>query len=113
MTTYEKNPHLHAHHLVHVPPDLTGRIMSWDQGNDGDIHVGRADRFSTVYITKQRKWMGPEIEGKIADRHDRRLWAKSSYIAGPRLTFTRDAKALIASHTSARGASNVVSDQSA
>ncbi len=60
------------------------------------MHVRMADRFAPVYITKQRRWMGPEIEHKIGTGRSRRLWEKGAPIAGPRFTFTTDAKALMA-----------------
>jgi hypothetical protein len=70
--------------------------MGWHEGDNGDVHVRKADWFAPIYATKQRKWMGPEIEDKIATRQGRRPWEKGAHIAGPRLTFTMAAKALMA-----------------
>jgi hypothetical protein len=96
VTVYEKAPHLHAHHLVHVAPEARDLILARDEGEGSDVHVRMADRFAPVYITKQRRWMGPEIEHKIGTGRSRRLWEKGAPIAGPRFTFTTDAKALMA-----------------
>lgn len=99
VTVYEKGPHLHAHHLVHVPPESVELATRWNEGEGSDVHVRKADWFAAIYVTKQRRWMGPEIEDKIATRQGRRPWEKGAYIAGPRLTFTKAGKALIGHRT--------------
>jgi hypothetical protein len=70
-------------------------IKDWHKGEDSDVHVRKADWFAPIYATKQRRWMGPEIEDKIATRQGRRPWEKGAPIAGPRLTFTKEAKAIM------------------
>jgi hypothetical protein len=107
VTVYEKSPHLHAHHLVHVRPKNLDLVMDWREGEQGDVHVRKADWFAPIYATKQRRWMGPEIEGKIATRQGKRPWEKGALIAGPRLTFTKEAKAIMehrAGHAAAAAA---------
>ncbi len=54
------------------------------------VHVRSADQFGPEYVTKQRQWRGPEIE----DRH-KRLWKKSAQIEGPRVGYSKEAKALV------------------
>jgi hypothetical protein len=106
-TVYEKSPHLHAHHLVHVRPKNLDLVMDWREGEQGDVHVRKADWFAPIYATKQRRWMGPEIEDKIGTRQGRRPWEKGVPIAGPRLTFTKEAKAIMehrAGHAAAAAA---------
>lgn len=99
VTVYEKSPYLHAHHLFHAPIRLTSRIMEWSQGKGDDRHARKADSSAVTYMTKQRRWLGPEFEAKLASGRGRRqLWEKGVYISGPRLTFTRDAKELTAGH---------------
>jgi hypothetical protein len=95
VTVYEKKSHLHAHHLVHVAPKHKDLILGRDEGEGGDVHVRMADRFAPVYITKQRRWMGPEIENKIRTAGRKRLWEEGASIVGPRFTFTTDARALM------------------
>jgi DNA-binding XRE family transcriptional regulator len=95
VTVYEKSPHLHAHHLVHVRPKNLELVMDWREGEQGDVHVRKADWFAPIYATKQRRWMGPEIEDKIGTRQGRRPWEKGAPIAGPRLTFTKEAKTIM------------------
>lgn len=94
VTVYEKGPHLHAHHLVHVTPQNLDFIKGWSEGKDGDVDVREADRRAPLYITKQRRWMGPKIEDKIGTRLGRRPWEPGASIVGPRLSFTSAAKAL-------------------
>jgi hypothetical protein len=107
VTVYEKGPHLHAHHLVHVRPKNLDLVMDWREGEQGDVHVRKADWFAPIYATKQRRWMGPEIEDKIGTRQGRRPWEKGAPIAGPRLTFTKEAKTIMehrAGHAAAAAA---------
>jgi hypothetical protein len=95
VTIYEKGPHLHAHHLAYVAPRNMKLVMDWNEGEDSDVHVRKADWFAPIYATKQRKWMGPEIEDKISTQRGRRPWEKGAHIAGPRLAFTKEAKAIM------------------
>jgi hypothetical protein len=107
VTVYEKGPYLHAHHLLYVAPRNMKLVMDWNEGEQGDVHVRKADWFAPIYVTKQRRWMGPEIEGKIATRQGKRPWEKGALIAGPRLTFTKEAKAIMehrAGHAAAAAA---------
>jgi hypothetical protein len=99
VTVYEKGPYLHAHHLAYVAPKNLKLVLGMNQGEDGDVHVRQADWFAPVYATKQRKWMGPEIEDKIATQQGRRPWEKGIHIAGTRLSFTKEAKAIVARRT--------------
>jgi hypothetical protein len=87
---YEKDPYLHAHLLLHVAQGNRKLIMRRNEGKDGTVHIRNVDDFGPVYITKQREWMGPEFEAKL-----KRIRRKSVRIEGPRMSFTRAAKALI------------------
>jgi hypothetical protein len=87
---YEKDPYLHAHLLLHVAQGNRKLIMRRNEGKGGTVHIRNADDFGPVYITKQREWMGPDFEAKL-----KRMRRKSARIEGPRMSFTRAAKALM------------------
>jgi hypothetical protein len=89
VTVYEKERSgvLHAHMLVRVEDFAYAK-----QKADGDIiNVTRAKPYHLGYITKQRVPFGPEID--TTHWHRRQPGEK---IVGVRLSFSMDAKALIA-----------------
>jgi hypothetical protein len=92
-TVYEKerNGVLHAHMLVHVE-----NFAFAQQLTDGDIiDVIRARPCHLAYITKQRLPFSPEVEATHWHRRQ-----PSERVVGVRLSFSTDAKALIASQRS-------------
>jgi hypothetical protein len=97
VTGYEKgrNGVLHAHLLVHVDNFAFARQLA-----DGDvINVIRARPDHLAYITKQRLPFSPEVEA--THWHRRQPGEK---IAGVRLSFSTDAKALITAQRSKQSA---------
>jgi hypothetical protein len=92
-TAYEKerNGVLHAHMLVHIED-----FAFAEQCADGDIiQVKRAKPYHLDYITKQRLPLSPDFEAAHGHRRQ-----PSERIVGVRLSFSTDAKALIASRRS-------------
>ena len=97
VTVYEKerNGVLHVHLLVHVE-----NFAFAEQWADGDIiKVIRARPDHLAYITKQRLPFSPEVETTHWHRRQ-----PSEKIAGARLSFNADAKALIAAQRSRQSA---------
>jgi hypothetical protein len=96
-TAYEKerNGVLHAHLLIHVEDFAFAK-----QWVDGDIiQVKRAKPYHLDYITKQRLPLRPDFEATCGHRRQ-----PSEKIAGVRLSFSTDAKALIAAQRSQQSA---------
>jgi hypothetical protein len=90
VTIYEKKRSgvLHAHMLVHVEKFAFARQLA-----DGDaLDVIRARVEHPAYITKQRLPFSPEVEATHSHRRQ-----PSEKIVGVRLSYSADAKALIAS----------------
>jgi hypothetical protein len=97
VTTYEKERHgvLHAHLLVHVENFAFAKQLA-----DGDIiDVIRARPDHLAYTTKQRLPFSPDVEATHWHRRQ-----PSEKIAGVRLSFSTDAKALIAAQRSQQSA---------
>jgi hypothetical protein len=97
VTTHEKerNGVLHAHLLVHVENFAFAKQLA-----DGDaINVIRARPCHLAYITKQRLPFSPEVEATHWHRRQ-----PSERVVGVRLSFTSDAKALIAAQRSEQSA---------
>lgn len=74
ITVCEKDRHLHAHHLFHVRRQNYAIVQAWADARGHNLCP--ADRHAVEYITKQRKWMGPEAERSIKCR-----WVPSAHIA--------------------------------
>ena len=93
VTTYEKKRSgvLHAHVLVHVENFAFAR--QWADGDVTDVIRARADHLD--YITKQRLPLSPDFEATLGHRRQ-----PSEKIAGVRLSFSADAKALITAQRS-------------
>jgi hypothetical protein len=100
----EKRPgdRLHAHGLYHVARrdmDIIKRVADvfeptsrHGQKGDAPMHARPANANALDYVLKQRRWAGPDIEG----RRPRRLrYQQGAPIVGVRLSFTKEAKAII------------------
>lgn len=87
VTVYElkrKSRDLHAHVLVHVPNqcvDLMKQRLA-----PPELHVRETDENAVKYVTKQR-W------ARSSGRD--RFYEKGEYIPGPRVSFTKDATAIL------------------
>jgi hypothetical protein len=100
VTAYEKKLSgvLHAHMLVHVED-----LAFAEEWADGDtINVKRAKPCHLNYITKQRRPLSPDFEATCG--HSRQ---RSEKIIGARLSYSADAKALIAAQRSPEQAAGV------
>ena len=87
VTVYErplKSQNLHAHVLVHIPVRCTDLIEQ--RLNPPDLHVRQIDDKAIAYVTKER-WARPSGHRYFYERGD--------YIPGPRVSFTKDASALL------------------
>lgn len=86
VTIYEcprKTQHLHAHVLIHIPRPHTDLI---ERRRDPPLlHVRRTDDNAVAYVTKER-WTRPSGRG---------FYEQGAYIPGPRISFTKDATALV------------------
>jgi hypothetical protein len=60
--------------------------------NDAPMHACPANANALDYVLKQRRWAGPDIEGA---RHRHRRYQRGAPIVGVRLSFTKEAKAII------------------
>lgn len=96
VTVYEKHPHLHAHHLLHVSRAKSEVV---DRFHDGEgVHVRPADDGAISYVSKQRKRCPPDWEREL---HKQGLgWRPSARIEGPRVSFTKAARQLLDRTTS-------------
>jgi hypothetical protein len=93
---------LHAHGLYYVAKrcmdvieravDVFERRARRGQKGDAPMHARPANAAALGYVLKQRRWAGPDIENS---RSRRMLYQKSTPIVGVRLSFTKDAKAII------------------
>lgn len=90
LTIYERSPDLHAHHLLHLPHEHDDILARFADGQH--VHARPADREAVEYVTKQRRWLGPEIERKI-----NRQWVAGAAIVGRRWSPTASLKALVSS----------------
>jgi hypothetical protein len=104
LKVFEKQPgdHLHAHGLYHVAKrctyvieravDVFERRARRGQKGDAPVHARPSNADGVDYVLKQRRWAGPDIEA----RRPRRLrYQRGAAIVGVRLSFTKDAKAII------------------
>ena len=91
VTIYERKKNkqeLHAHILVHIPSRCTDLI---DKRLDPPaLHVRRTDDRAVTYVTKER-WARPAGRGYFYEQGD--------YIPGPRVSFTKDATAVLRGDT--------------
>jgi hypothetical protein len=104
LKVFEKQPGdpLHAHGLYHVTKrcvaviekavDMFERRARRGQKGDAPMHACPANANALDYVLKQRRWAGPDIEGA---RHRHRRYQRGAPIVGVRLSFTKEAKALI------------------
>ncbi len=74
---------LHAHLLMHIPEGWDGLVTRWR--DLPSIDVRKADSRAIEYITKQRRWLGPEIEARL---NRRRIDAEP--VPGKRWSMSRD-----------------------
>ena len=108
MTTYE-NPvggRLHGHLLLHVLPEGLPVVKRWAQRWDNlpsndrrtkpsepeesvDLHARPAVWSDLQYALKEHQWAGPDFEPA------RRWHEKANPIVGPRVSFTKTARAII------------------
>jgi DNA-binding XRE family transcriptional regulator len=79
---------LHVHHLIHAPRHLWPTIDALHDEDGGTIHVRRTDAGTIPYVTKQRRWLGPEYERG-------RPWQESAPIVGKRFALTRAAREIM------------------
>jgi hypothetical protein len=104
LKVFEKRPgaRLHAHALYHVARrclgvienavDVFERKAKHGQKGDVPIHGRPATADDVEYVTKQRRWAGPDIE---RNRPSRLLYQQGDSIVGARLSFTKYAAAKI------------------
>jgi hypothetical protein len=94
---------LHAHGLYHVAKRCVNVIeravdvferQRARQGQKGDapVHARPSNANDVDYVLKQRRWAGPDIESA---RPRRLRYQRGAPIVGVRLSFTKDAKAII------------------
>ena len=110
LKVFEKRPgeRLHAHGLYHVPKrcmaiieravDVFEQRARRGQKGDAPMHARPANTDGVDYVLKQRRWAGPEIEGRRPRRPRRPRcprYQRGAVIVGVRLSFTKDAKAKI------------------
>jgi hypothetical protein len=104
LKVFEKRPGdpLHAHGLYHVAKrcrdvieravDVFERRARRGQKGDAPVHARPSNADGVDYVLKQRRWAGPDIE----ERRPRRLpYQQGAPIVGVRLSFTKEAKAII------------------
>lgn len=104
LKAFEKRPgdHLHAHGLYHVAKrcmdvieravDVFERRGRPGQKGDAPLHARPSKADDVDYVLKQRRWAGPDIEGS---RPRCLRYQRGAPIVGVRLSFTKDAKAII------------------
>jgi hypothetical protein len=87
---YEKGPYLHAHHLLHVEPGNDDVLARYHDGAEIDVRPTRSTWSAIYYVTKQRQWLGEEIEKRRA-----RPWKPSEgSIPGARWSLTDAARTI-------------------
>ena len=103
LTVYEKpvGSRLHGHQLLYVRREGLPVVVRWaDRFDDRplepgasiesvDLHARRAVPSDLFYVLKEHQWAGPSY------RKYRRFYQKAEPIAGPRVSFTKTAKAII------------------
>lgn len=87
---YEKDPYLHAHVLIYVAPGNLDLLKNRQKRSGRIVHVRKADAVGPEYITKQRRKLSPEFEARI-----NRSWRKGAHIDGPRVGYSKAARALL------------------
>jgi hypothetical protein len=104
LKVFEKQPgeRLHAHGLYHVARrcmdvieravDVFEQRARWGQKGDAPMHARPANTDALGYVLKQRRWAGPDIENS---RFHPLRYQRGAAIVGVRLSFTKEAKAII------------------
>jgi hypothetical protein len=104
LKVFEKRPgyRLHAHGLYHVAKrcmdvieravDVFERRPRRGQKGDAPMHARPSNADGVDYVLKQRRWAGPDIESR---RFHPLRYQRGAAIVGVRLSFTKEAKAII------------------